>query len=122
MTEEIDKSLAGVQQLNRLRYYRFIAGLLANQQHDPLCSKCKAFTNTVQKVQQEVAEYMMTDAAELPALFEQKSVMQADIKRMLDELHPEADAIGQKKAGNCMLPQGVCFVKTSRSLIERICP
>lgn len=109
-----------MQNANRLRYYHFIAGLLANQQHDPLCSVCKAFANTVERVRQEVTTYMATSTAELKALPEQESLMLADIKIMLADLHPVADASGQKKAGNCMLPQGVCFVKSSRALQEKI--
>ncbi len=105
-----------------LRYYHFMAGMLANQQHDPLCSICKAFTNTAQKVQEEVMAFMTIHAAELQALPEREAIMLADLRTMLGELHPMADAVGQKKAGNCQLPQGVCFVKSSKGLIERICP
>lgn len=96
--------------LTGLRYYHFMAGVLATQQRDPLCSICKAFTNTAEKVREEVK-----------ALPEKESIMLADIKMMLTALHPVAEAIGQKKAGNCMLPQGVCFVKSSRVLMDRIC-
>lgn len=105
----------------RLRYYHFIAGVLANQQHDPLCSACKAFTNTVQAIRDGVTEFLHTHEAELPALPEQDSIMLADIRMMFVDLHPLADAVGQKKAGNCKLPQGVCFVKSSKALIERVC-
>ena len=107
--------------ITELRYYHFMAGMLANQQHDPLCSICKAFTNTALKVQEELKAYSMTHAADLPTLPEKEAIMLADIKMMLADLHPVADAAGQKKAGNCMLPQGVCFVKSSKGLIERIC-
>lgn len=105
-----------MQQVSRIRYYHFIAGVLANQQHDPLCSICKAFTNSVLQAREEVTAYMMTNAVELTALPEQDSIMLADIKMMLVDLHPVPDAVGQKKAGNCKLPQGVCFVKSSKAL------
>ena len=103
-----------------LRYYHFIAGMLANQQHDPLCSICKAFTNSLQQIRQEVETYMMTNSAALTALPEQVSIMLADITMLLADLHPIADAVGQKKAGNCKLPQGVCFVKSSKALQEKM--
>ncbi len=109
-----------MHQLNRIRYYHFIAGVLANQQHDPLCSNCKAFTNSVRDIRERVTEFLHAHAADLPALPEQDSIMLADIKMMLADLHPLADAVGQKKAGNCKLPQGVCFVKSSKALIEGI--
>jgi len=63
---------------------------------------------------------MMTNAAELPALSAQVSIMLVDVKMMLVDLHPVADAVGQKKAGNCKLPQGVCFVKSSKALQEKM--
>ncbi|MBI5074894.1 MAG: hypothetical protein HZB62_06975 [Nitrospirae bacterium] len=107
--------------VKRIRYYHFIAGVLANQQNDTLCSDCKAFTNSVQHVREGVAEFLDVQAAELPALSEQDSAMLADIRTMLADLHPVPDAVGQKKAGNCNLPQGVCFVKSSKALIERVC-
>jgi len=109
-----------MNRLTGLRYYHFIAGVLANQQHDPLCRICKAFTNSVQQARQEVDAYMMTNEAELTSLSEQDSIMLADMKMMLADLHPIPDAIGQKKAGNCLLQQGVCFIKSSKSLIDRI--
>lgn len=105
--------------LTRLRYYHFIAGVLANQQHDPLCSICRAFTNSVQQIRQNVQEHMMTNAVELTALQEEYSIMLDDIKMMLADLHPLPDAVGQKKAGNCKLPQGICFVKSSKALFNR---
>jgi len=106
--------------ISGLRYYHFIAGMLANLQHDPLCSICKAFTNSLQQIRQEVETYLMINAAELTALPEKESIMLVDIKMMLADLHPIADAVGQKKTGNCKLPQGVCFVKSSKALQEKM--
>ncbi|MBI5632817.1 MAG: hypothetical protein HZA15_05000 [Nitrospirae bacterium] len=103
----------------RLRYYHFIAGLLANQQHDPLCSACKAFTNSVRDVRGGADEFMQAHAADMPGL-PKENAMVADINRMIAELTPLQDAVGQKKAGNCSLPEGVCFVKSSKALIDRI--
>jgi len=120
MPEEIERSFVTMQQLNRIRYYHFVTGVLANQQHDPLCSICKAFTNSVGEVRGGVNEFIHAHAAELPGLLEEDSIMLADIKMMLADLHPVADAVGQKKAGNCKLPQGVCFVKSSKLLLESI--
>lgn len=105
-----------MQQSSRIRYYHFIAGVLANQQHDPLCSRCKAFTNSAKQIREEVNAYMMTNADKLTDLPEQDSIMLADIKMILADLHPEPEAVGQKKAGNCHLPLGVCFVKSPKAM------
>ena len=109
-----------MEMVTRPRYWHFIAGVLANQQHDPFCSICKAFTNSVREVRGVVDEFMHAQASELPGLLEEVSIMLADIKMMLADLHPVPDAVGQKKAGNCKLPQGVCFVKSSKVLLESI--
>lgn len=106
--------------LTELRYYHFIAGVLANQQHDPFCSICKAFTNSAQQVREDVKKFMMTNSAELTDIQEQDAVMLADIKMKLADLHLIYDAVGQKRAGNCLLPQGVCLVKTTKGLSDRI--
>ena len=105
---------------NRIRYYHFMAGVLAGQQNDPLCNICRAFTNTVRALKESVAEF--GDAtAEDRALTGDLCSMLAEARNMLESLQTFPDAIGQKKAGHCMLPEGVCFVKTSKALAERIC-
>lgn len=105
----------------RIRYYHFIAGVIANQQHDPLCSLCRAYTNSVRVVREGVDEFTRVQAAELPALpLAEISIMLSDINKMLAGLNPAPDSVGQKKAGNCMLPQGVCFVKSSKALIDKL--
>lgn len=104
----------------RIRYYHFIAGVLANQQHDPLCCLCRAYTNSVRAVREGVDEFMRVHAAELPASpSEEISIMLAEVRKMLGGLNPVPDAVGQKKAGNCMLPKGVCFVKSSKALADK---
>jgi len=103
-----------------LRYYHFIAGVLANQQHDQYCSICKAFTNSVRDIRGGVTQFLHAHAARLSGLPEEVSIMLADLRMMLVDLHPVPDAAGQKKAGNCKLPEGVCFVKSSKVLQEKM--
>jgi hypothetical protein len=122
MSADIERSFVTVHQLDKIRSYHFIAGVLANQRHDPYCGICKAFTNSVRDVREGVTEFLHTHSAELPGPPEDVSMMLADIKMMLADLHPVTDAVGQKKAGNCKLPQGVCFVKSSKALLESISP
>jgi len=44
----------------------------------------------------------------------------AEVRRTLLVLNPPEDAVGQKKAGNCRMPEGVCFVKYSKALSEKL--
>ncbi|MBI5211742.1 MAG: hypothetical protein HY957_00020 [Nitrospirae bacterium] len=44
----------------------------------------------------------------------------SEAKKILTGLKIIEDAVGQKKAGNCKMPEGVCFVKLSKSILEKI--
>lgn len=120
MPEEIERSFVTMQQLNRIRYYHFVTGVLANQQHDPLCSICKAFTNTVGEVRGGIGVFETSGALAASGMSAEHMSLLDDAKKLLADLHPIPDAVGQKKAGNCKLPQGVCFVKSSKALLESI--
>jgi hypothetical protein len=47
-------------------------------------------------------------------------VLLKDARNALAILNPPADAVGQKKEGNCRMPEGVCFVKLSKKVVELI--
>jgi hypothetical protein len=105
---------------NDIRYYHFISGVLSRQKADPFCGRCKAFANTVAAVREALKTFEIAHSGEIAALSQELRDLFAEAKRSLAELNPPADAIGQKKAGNCTLPQGVCFVKLSKAIIEKI--
>jgi hypothetical protein len=96
----------------------YLAGVLVNQQRDPLCSRCKAFANTVQAAREILA---LSEAREL----ESHAAPSRDAVRLLREaaallggLVVPSEAVGQKKAGNCLLPQGQCFVKSALAFVR----
>ncbi len=104
--------------INRVRFYHFISGVLLNQQADPVCGHCKAFVNTVRWTREGIA-------SEEAGRDSQKFT--TEILRLLSEAQRRTagitvseNAVGQKKAGNCKLPEGVCFVKIPKSLLERL--
>jgi hypothetical protein len=50
-----------------------------------------------------------------------------DIMQLLEEasariraIRPSEDVVGQKKAGNCKMPEGVCFVKSSKAILNQL--
>lgn len=105
--------------VNRIRAYSFAAGVFENQQAD-LCGNCKAFVNSVTAARQNLLQLQneQTDALRsLPAAFQ---TLAADAGKRLESLVLPENVPGQKKAGNCLLPQGVCFVKASLALIEKV--
>jgi len=102
---------------NHIRYYHYVSGVLSKQKSDPLCGDCKAFANTVRAVRESIDAFERGYSAELS---EESTLRLSEIKKLLSEFNLPADAIGQKKAGNCKMPEGVCFVKVSKSIIEKI--
>jgi len=98
---------------NHIRGYAYLFGVLQNQQADPFCSKCKALVNTANAAQQDLANFER-EHADLPA--ELRSLL-AQAKTARERLVLMENASGQKKAGNCKLPEGVCFVKSARKLL-----
>jgi hypothetical protein len=57
------------------------------------------------------------DNAGIPASI---STMLAETLGRLATIKFPEEAEGQKKAGNCKLPEGVCFVKSSKKLLDSL--
>ncbi|HYQ47725.1 MAG TPA: hypothetical protein VEP69_01555 [Thermodesulfovibrionales bacterium] len=102
--------------ITEIRYYHFMAGVLAQQQQDPFCNRCRAFTNCVRLIREGIAELEEQRTPEIGTLPEEQSLLLIAARKALSGLQPDPDAIGQKKAGNCRLPEGICFVKLSKAL------
>ncbi len=105
---------------NRIRYYHFMAGVLSNQGEDHICRVCRAFENSTRSIRESLDEFERTADPDL-------NNISSDLKKLLDEtrlrlagIKTPVDAQGQKKAGRCRMPEGVCFVKTSKAIIDRI--
>lgn len=97
-----------------------MSGVLANQQADPLCSICKAFTNSARKIREDADEFKRMHNAEIATLPAELARLLSGAKETLTGLNPSEDAVGQKKEGNCKMPKGVCFVKSSKAMLEKI--
>jgi len=41
-------------------------------------------------------------------------------EEVINSIQPPENTEGQKKAGNCTMPKGVCFVKSSKALLKEI--
>jgi hypothetical protein len=106
--------------LNQVRGYHFMLGVFKNQQNDPYCVACSAFANTLKAARENLVNLEAEHREALKALSPEFGSMLAETRAGLSILQGPADPSGQKKAGNCKLPQGVCFIKASFALVQQI--
>lgn len=106
--------------MNQIRGYHFLLGVFRNQQTDPYCSVCSAFANTLRAVREDFTTFEFVQVDALKALTPEFGDMLAGTRAGLSTLQSPAEPSGQKKAGNCKLPQGICFIKASFALVQGI--
>jgi len=106
--------------INQIRFYQYISCVLSNQQADSLCSICKAVTNTTWALRESLEEFEKKHAGEILDIDDELMRILTDSKKSLAELSPPEDAQGQKKAGKCKMPEGICFIKSSKAILEKI--
>ena len=105
---------------NQVRGHHFLLGVFRNQQNDPYCSACSAFANTLKAARENLAGLEAEHGDALKALSPAFGRMLAETRTGLSLHQGPTDPTGQKKAGNCKLPQGVCFIKASFALVQQI--
>src|SRR5512135_1566574 len=106
--------------INQMRFCHYISGVLANQQADPLCRQCKAYANTITALRESVAGLQMELSGALGSYSEEMRCMFAEACARMAALRVPENALGQKKAGNCKMPEGVCLIKSSKAMWDRI--
>jgi hypothetical protein len=109
-----------MEPVNQVRGHHFMLGVFKRQQNDPFCCTCSAFANTLRAARESLAKLEGEHAVVLTALSPDLVAHLAETRRGLASLQDPPNPSGQKKAGNCKLPQGVCFVKASFALIQQI--
>ncbi len=108
------------QLINKIRFYHYMSGVLMNQQSGPLCSKCKPFVNTVAAMKKDLDEIKSGYAEDSGSMPEEIQVLLQKAESRISSIKVAENAEGQKKAGNCHMPKGVCFVKSSKALLKTI--
>ncbi len=103
-----------------VRAYFFLAETFQNRQNDPFCRMCKAFVNSVNTARENLARFESGQVDELKLLSPDLQQLLAKAKNALSAITLPENAPGQKKAGNCKLPQGVCFVKSSLAILQNL--
>jgi hypothetical protein len=106
--------------LKQVRAYYYLVGVLTNQRHDLFCGQCSAWNNTLNNTREALKQLDADHEAELRNLSPEVVALLAEARSRLAGLANVDHPTGQKKAGNCKLSEGVCFVKVSRSLLEKV--
>jgi hypothetical protein len=106
--------------INEIRFYNFISGVLCQQQTDPLCRECKAFENTAAHIKEGLSELEGLLAQKTEPVAPEMLSLIDEARTQLEGLEIPVGAIGQKKAGRCKMPEGVCFIKLSKAVRDRI--
>ena len=106
--------------VSQVRGYHFMLGVFRNQQADPYCSVCSAFANTLRAAKESFAKLEAEHADALGALPHPFAGMLVETRAGMSTLSGPVEPTGQKKAGNCKLPQGVCFIKAPFSILQQI--
>lgn len=105
---------------NTVRAYFFLAETFQNRRNDPFCRMCKAFVNSVNTARENLARFESEQSDALKFLPPELQHLLVNAKNALSGMTLPENAPGQKKAGNCRLPQGVCFVKSSLAILQNL--
>jgi hypothetical protein len=106
--------------MNQARGYAYLFGVLTNQQSDPFCRSCNSFVQTLAAGKENLAKFEASRAGEIQNLPPEVSRLFAAAKNGLAAMHQPENPVGQKKTGNCTLPEGVCFTKSSLAMLQKI--
>ncbi|HET7319855.1 MAG TPA: hypothetical protein VFK23_12010 [Nitrospirota bacterium] len=108
--------------LNQVRGYSYLLGVLKTQQADPFCPSCSAFSKTLTALRESLDKFESEHYVEIQGLSGEFSRLFAEAKSGIAAVRHPDNPTGQKKAGNCKLPQGVCFTKLSLAILQKVQP
>ncbi len=106
--------------MNQARGYAYLFGMLKNQEADTFCRSCNSFLKTLAAVKENMAKFEVQYDEEIKNLPGQFSRLFADAKSGISVMQQPEQPLGQKKAGNCKLPEGVCFTKSALAILQKI--
>jgi hypothetical protein len=105
---------------NQARGYSYLLGVLKNREADPYCYSCNSFLSTLVAVNENLGQFEREHAAEIEFLPPELSLLYSVAKSGIAAMKQPMNPIGQKKSGNCKLPEGVCFLKSTLSIVQKI--
>ncbi len=109
-----------MEPMNQLRGFAYVLGVLRCQQADPVCRSCNSFVKTSAALKERIDTFERDHGGLLQNLSSDFSMLFSDTKNGLPMLRLPDNPSGQKKAGNCKMPEGVCFIKSSLAILQKI--
>jgi hypothetical protein len=106
--------------MNQARGYAYLFGMLKNQQSDIFCCSCNSFVNTLAAVKENLAAFEARHVEEIKNLPREVLCLFTDAKSGIGQIRQPENPERQKKAGNCKLPEGVCFTKSALAILQKI--
>jgi hypothetical protein len=106
--------------MNQARGFAYLFGMLRNQQEDAFCRSCNSFLNTLAAARENLQKFEAQHAGEIRSFPEEFSQLFADARSGISVMPQPEQPLRQKKAGNCKLPEGVCFTKSSLAILQKV--
>ncbi len=105
---------------DQIRGFCLMSTMLENRVSDPYCSACNSFNAALTEAKDMIKKFESQNKADIGALIDDFPVIFMEAKKLIASIEPSNSAIGQKKAGNCTLPDGICYSKMSLSTVKKI--
>lgn len=100
---------------NRIRGYYFLRG----QRADPFCAGCNGYAGVLAATKEEIERFEREDRDSFSSAGPDLLRLFTGTRDGIAVLGPTDHPQKQKKAGNCRLPEGTCFIKSSPALIRK---
>jgi len=109
-----------VNTMNQARGFAYLFGVLKNQQADPICRSCNSFVKTLAAARESLTAFEAKNAEEIKSASSEVTRLLIVAKNSSDMLEQADNPLRQKKEGNCKLPEGVCFTKSSLAILQKV--
>jgi len=106
--------------MNQVRGYSYLFIILKNQPADPFCRSCNAFIKTLAAVREGIEQFECQHGGDIGKMPKEFVELFSNAKNGIMQISQPESPVSQKKAGNCKLPEGVCFMKTSLTMLQKI--
>lgn len=104
---------------NRIRGFHFLLGVLLGQRADPFCAGCSGYAGSLAAAREEIERFERGHRDSLSSAGPDLFRLFTGTRDGIASLRPEDRPQKQKKAGNCRLSEGTCFIKSSLALIRK---